>query len=54
MLEVAQHLGENTVRTIAMEATEGLTRGQASVTDVQLIKSCRRSYHYTNAELTSL
>lgn len=28
MLEVAQHLGENTVRTIAMEATEGLTRGQ--------------------------
>jgi len=28
LLEVAQHLGENTVRTIAMEATEGLTRGQ--------------------------
>lgn len=28
VLEVAQHLGENTVRTIAMEATEGLTRGQ--------------------------
>jgi F-type H+/Na+-transporting ATPase subunit beta len=27
VLEVAQHLGENTVRTIAMEATEGLTRG---------------------------
>ena len=26
--EVAQHLGENTVRTIAMEATEGLVRGQ--------------------------
>ena len=32
ILEVAQHLGENTVRTIAMEATEGLVRGQA-VTD---------------------
>lgn len=32
VLEVAQHLGENTVRTIAMDATEGLTRGQ-SVTD---------------------
>lgn len=30
VLEVAQHLGENTVRTIAMEATEGLTRGQVS------------------------
>ncbi|TKD51175.1 F0F1 ATP synthase subunit beta [Sphingomonas baiyangensis] len=32
VLEVAQHLGENTVRTIAMDATEGLTRGQ-TVTD---------------------
>ncbi len=32
VLEVAQHLGENTVRTIAMDATEGLTRGQR-VTD---------------------
>ncbi len=31
VLEVAQHLGENTVRTIAMEATEGLTRGQRVV-----------------------
>ena len=32
VLEVAQHLGENTVRTIAMDATEGLVRGEA-VTD---------------------
>ena len=32
VLEVAQHLGENTVRTIAMDATEGLVRGQ-KVTD---------------------
>ena len=32
ILEVAQHLGENTVRTIAMDATEGLVRGQ-KVTD---------------------
>jgi F-type H+-transporting ATPase subunit beta len=32
VLEVAQHLGESTVRTIAMDATEGLTRGQR-VTD---------------------
>ena len=32
ILEVAQHLGENTVRTIAMDATEGLVRGQP-VTD---------------------
>ncbi len=27
VLEVAQHLGENTVRCIAMDATDGLTRG---------------------------
>lgn len=27
VLEVAQHLGENTVRTIAMDSTEGLSRG---------------------------
>ncbi|WP_170347820.1 MULTISPECIES: F0F1 ATP synthase subunit beta [Ruegeria] len=33
VLEVAQHLGENTVRTIAMDATEGLVRG-AEVTDM--------------------
>ena len=32
VLEVAQHLGENTVRTIAMDSTEGLVRGHA-VTD---------------------
>ncbi|KAG0313104.1 atp2, beta subunit of the F1 sector of mitochondrial F1F0 ATP synthase, partial [Podila horticola] len=29
VLEVSQHLGENTVRTIAMDGTEGLVRGQA-------------------------
>ncbi|MEQ8294987.1 MAG: F0F1 ATP synthase subunit beta [Nitratireductor sp.] len=29
VLEVAQHLGENTVRCIAMDSTEGLVRGQA-------------------------
>jgi F-type H+/Na+-transporting ATPase subunit beta len=32
VLEVAQHLGENTVRTIAMDITEGLVRGH-EVTD---------------------
>ena len=31
VLEVAQHLGENTVRTIAMDASEGLVRGQEVV-----------------------
>ena len=29
VLEVAQHLGENTVRCIAMDTSEGLVRGQA-------------------------
>ena len=33
VLEVAQHLGESTVRTIAMDATEGLVRG-AGVVDL--------------------
>ena len=33
VLEVAQHLGESTVRTIAMDSTEGLVRGQ-SVADL--------------------
>ena len=28
ILEVAQHLGENTVRTVAMDGTDGLVRGQ--------------------------
>ena len=31
VLEIAQHLGENTVRTIAMDATDGLVRGQVVV-----------------------
>jgi F-type H+-transporting ATPase subunit beta len=35
VLEVAQHLGESTVRTIAMDVTEGLVRGQ-QVTDTGL------------------
>src|SRR5689334_20719158 len=29
VLEVAQHLGENMVRTIAMDSTDGLVRGMA-------------------------
>src|SRR5262252_6144282 len=31
VLEVAQHLGENTARTVAMDSTEGLVRGQEVV-----------------------
>src|SRR5262249_41427768 len=29
VLEVAQHLGENEIRAIAMDSTDGLTRGQS-------------------------
>ncbi len=38
VLEVAQHLGENTVRTIAMDATEGLRRGQEAKNTGDVIK----------------
>ncbi len=31
VLEVAQHLGEHTVRTVAMDTTDGLVRGQQAV-----------------------
>ncbi|WP_119462901.1 F0F1 ATP synthase subunit beta [Rhodospirillaceae bacterium SYSU D60014] len=31
VLEVAQHLGESTVRTVAMDSTDGLVRGQQAV-----------------------
>jgi F-type H+-transporting ATPase subunit beta len=31
VLEVAQHLGESTVRTIAMDSTDGLVRGQEAI-----------------------
>src|SRR5246127_3553971 len=31
VLEVAQHLGENTVRCIAMDSTEGLVRGMEAI-----------------------
>src|SRR5215210_5374027 len=38
VLEVAQHLGENVVRTIAMDSTDGLTRGQSVKTTGSQIK----------------
>ena len=34
VLEVAQHLGENTVRTVAMDGTDGLVRGQVHQQEV--------------------
>ena len=41
ILEVAQHLGENSVRTIAMDSTEGLKRGDLS-TKYQCSYKCSR------------
>jgi F-type H+-transporting ATPase subunit beta len=38
VLEVAQHLGETTVRTIAMDATEGLKRGDEVLIQMLLFK----------------
>jgi F-type H+-transporting ATPase subunit beta len=38
VLEVAQHLGESTVRTVAMDSTDGLVRGQEVVDTGQPIK----------------
>lgn len=37
VLEVANHMGENTVRTIAMETTDGLVRGQVVTSQGQPI-----------------
>jgi hypothetical protein len=59
VLEVAQHLGENTVRTIAMEGTDGLVRGQECADTgnpimVGLLKMCyffsqRLSFFHTGS-----
>ena len=38
VLEVAQHLGENNVRCIAMDSTDGLVRGQKVVSTGSPIK----------------
>ena len=40
MLEVAQHIGDNMVRAIAMKPTDGMVRGDA-VTDSGKGISCR-------------
>ena len=40
ILEVAQHLGENDVRTIAMDATEGLKRGDKVINTGSYKCSC--------------
>ena len=42
VLEVAQHLGETTVRTIAMDSTEGLKRGDKVVTSGGIVGTVER------------
>ena len=42
VLKVAQHLGENTVRTVAMDSTEGLVRGQEVTAQARDRRPCRR------------
>ena len=44
VLEVSQHLGESTVRCIAMDATEGLVRGQEVVDNGAPIKLIRSTF----------
>ena len=54
VVEVAQHLGDNVVRTIAMDVTDGLMRGQ-EVTDtgnhgsVEILVSLARHFMWTGA-----
>ena len=48
-LEVAQHLGDNLVRTISMQPTDGLVRG-ATVTDTGKASRCRSA---TSSRATS-
>ena len=38
VLEIAQHLGDNICRTVAMDATEGLVRGQEVVSTEEMIQ----------------
>ena len=45
MLEVAQHLGESTVRTVAMDTSEGLVRGQEVIDTGATDRGARRRRH---------
>ena len=49
VLEVAQHLGDNTVRCIAMDSTDGLVRGQEVVDTGNRFRACwsRNTWPYS-------
>ena len=53
VLEVAQHLGENTVRTIAMDTTDGLVRGQRGASTPARRSRCRSARRRSAASSTS-
>ena len=53
VLEVAQHLGEHTVRTVAMDTTDGLVRGQRSSIPASRSK-CRSGRRRWAASSTSI
>ena len=52
-LEVAQHLGENTVRTIAMDTTDGLVRGMDGQGHRRARSRCRSAPSASAASSTS-
>lgn len=52
VLEVANHMGENTVRTIAMETTDGLVRGQVVTSQGQPITVCGTACRHVVAVLS--
>ena len=51
ILEVAQHLGESGVRTIAMDSTEGLKRGDKVVTSGGIVGTVERVMENDKAEI---
>lgn len=51
VLEVQSHIGEDTVRAISMDSTDGLSRGVEVIATVALSK-CQSVLMYTDAYLT--
>ena len=54
VLEVAQHLGENTLRCIAMDGTDGLVRGQGVINTGAPISVSPLSNHTPSPDPLSL
>ena len=54
ILEVAQHLGNGVVRTVAMDSTDGLVRGQAVVDTMRVYRhgTSKRDSEQGNEQVT--